>query len=113
MVAQDPRIPQVQLALAELNTALKTTGEWQPNPPSAEALASRAPFCCDTMTFAQWLQFVLLQRLETMMAQGMTLPANSGILAMGEQTYGDAAHYQPLLDALASLDNALNGENGQ
>ena len=50
--------------LGELTAELQRLERWQAEHPGAEALASELPFCVDTLSFDQWLQFVLIPRME-------------------------------------------------
>ena len=46
---------------------------WEKVSPSAAALASDEPFCIDTLTFPQWLQFIFLPTLYRMLEAGELL----------------------------------------
>ncbi|MCH8536168.1 MAG: YqcC family protein [Alkalimonas sp.] len=74
----------VSWVLQEMTAELKALGMWSTEPPSAEAMASTAPFCCDTMAFEQWLQFVLIPRMQALLDGGHPLPADVSILPMAE-----------------------------
>lgn len=50
--------------LGELTAELQRLERWQADHPGSEALASELPFCVDTLSFDQWLQFVLIPRME-------------------------------------------------
>ena len=63
-----------QLLLIERE--LRRLGWWAETAPSAEALASVEPFCVDTLSFDQWLQFVLIPRMEQLVVQQAPLPTS-------------------------------------
>ncbi|MEE2024610.1 MULTISPECIES: YqcC family protein [Alkalimonas] len=71
-------------ALQEIKAELKALELWSPLPPSPEAMASTAPFCCDTMPFEHWLQFVLLPRMQALLDGDHPLPEKVSILPMAE-----------------------------
>ena len=99
-------------ALAEhlllIERELRLLGWWQDEAPSAEALSSPEPFCVDTLTFEQWLQWIFLPRMKVLLESGAALPSVSGIQAMGEMVY----RQQPgiarrLLELLGEFDRLL------
>lgn len=97
--------------LDELELTLQRLQLWQQEPPSQEALASRMPFCLDTLEFHQWLQFVLLVRFRQMIADGVMLPTQIALYPMASEVYKEALlERQSLLEVLAMLDEALTGQ---
>ncbi|WP_339899943.1 YqcC family protein [uncultured Gilvimarinus sp.] len=73
--------------LLDLEAALRELNLWHSEPPSAEALASTAPFAVDTLTFTQWLQFMFLPRMHTLVTGRGTLPVNCAIAPMAEEYF--------------------------
>ncbi|WP_434339114.1 tRNA pseudouridine(65) synthase TruC [Motilimonas cestriensis] len=73
--------------LAQLKQSMQQAQLWQADIPSDEALASQAPFCVDTLTFAQWLQFVFHPKLSLMAEQQMPLPSKIAVLPMAEEAF--------------------------
>ena len=53
---------QVEQVLEQINKEMIRLDLWQSTMPSKEALRSAEPFCCDTLTVAQWLEFILLPK---------------------------------------------------
>lgn len=97
--------------LAAIEDALKALCWWQDAPPSVEDLASTLPFCVDTLSFAQWLQFVLLARLRHMLAAGVPLPCEISVFPMAQQSFaGLSEDTRCLTEAIALLDEALSGQ---
>ncbi|MCC5852155.1 MAG: YqcC family protein [Alkalimonas sp.] len=84
-------------ALTEIKTELIALELWSSLPPSPEALASTAPFCCDTLPFEQWLQFVLLPRMQALLDGGHPLPTKVSILPMAEVAFADYSQDMRLL----------------
>lgn len=80
---------QVKQLLIELEAALLKDNLWSVQAPSADALASTAPFCCDTMPLEQWLQFVLLPKMRELLASGNALPSNIAISPLAELVYAN------------------------
>ncbi|WP_041522556.1 YqcC family protein [Gilvimarinus agarilyticus] len=73
--------------LLDLEAALRELHLWHSESPTPEALASVAPFAVDTLTFTQWLQFMFLPRMHTLVVERGTLPANSAIAPMAEEYF--------------------------
>lgn len=59
---------------------------WSRQQPGPEAMASRLPFCADTLAFEQWLQWIFLPRMQQLLDQSQPLPARCGLKPMGEQS---------------------------
>nr|WP_298440512.1 tRNA pseudouridine(65) synthase TruC [uncultured Ferrimonas sp.] len=99
---------RIRLLLTQIQSQLQQQHLWQLSPPSDEALASTAPFCCDTLGFEQWLQFVLLPRLTALLDSEGTLPTKVAIAPMAEEAFKGQPQLQPLLHTIATLDAALS-----
>lgn len=73
--------------LLEIEAEMRRIGLWAREAPSPEALASPLPFCCDTLSFAEWLQFVFLPRMKIMLEAGAVLPSRCGLAPMAEESF--------------------------
>ncbi|MBU2709440.1 YqcC family protein [Zooshikella harenae] len=60
---------------------------WEVEPPSAEALASDQPFCIDTLEFTQWLQWVFIPKIESLLDRNAALPKSSDIHVLAEEYF--------------------------
>ncbi|MBU3058257.1 YqcC family protein [Pseudomonas indica] len=95
-----------QLLLIERE--LRLLGWWADSEPSAEALASPEPFCVDTLTFEQWLQWVFLPRMKVLIEGGYELPTVSGIRPMAEVVYRECpVETRALMQALGEFDRLI------
>lgn len=74
--------------LNSLETELRIQGRWEERPPSAQALRSTEPFAVDTLSFDQWLQWILLPRLNELLVRQLPLPSECAIQPMAEEVYG-------------------------
>lgn len=83
----DARVSALAEHLLLIERELRLLGWWQETAPSAEALASPEPFCVDTLTFEQWLQWIFLPRMKMLLESAAPLPSVSGIQAMAEMVY--------------------------
>ena len=97
--------------LIDIEAQLRQIGQWDRLPPSAEALASTQPFCVDTLTFPQWLQFIFLPTMYSLLEEGAPLPDRCGIAPMAQEYFrGTQLASDDLIRALAAMD-ALLTEN--
>ncbi|MEM9254894.1 MAG: YqcC family protein [Pseudomonadota bacterium] len=103
------RETQLAVLLIDIEAQLRQLGDWDSESPSATALASEQPFCVDTLSLPQWLQFVLLPRLCRMLKAGDELPSRCGIAPMAEEYYrGRSLACKELLNTLARVDELLS-----
>jgi len=79
---------ELSLLLQSLEHELRCQGRWDDEPPPADALRSAQPFAFDTLSFDQWLQWVLLPRMHELLLRQLPLPANCAIQPMAEEAYG-------------------------
>ncbi len=95
--------------LIDIEAQLRQLGQWDAVPPAAQALESDQPFCVDTLTLPQWLQFVFLPRLYIMLEEGESLPERCGIAPMAEEYFrGTGLGSDELVAALSSIDDLLS-----
>ncbi|MDX1589831.1 MAG: YqcC family protein [Oleiphilaceae bacterium] len=66
---------------------LRQLALWQETPPPESALSSHQPFCVDTLTFQQWVQFVLLPKMRSLLEAGQPLPHSADIAPMAEESF--------------------------
>lgn len=104
----DKRFPQIAEQLLLIERELRVLGMWKAVPPSDEDLSSREPFCVDTLDFDQWLQWIFLPRMKTILEQDLALPNASGILEMAEMVYASRlGEFRTLLSLLAQFDRLI------
>ncbi|SNY55177.1 Uncharacterized conserved protein YqcC, DUF446 family [Arsukibacterium tuosuense] len=100
----------VNSLLIQLEAELKLQQLWSKESPGTCALASKLPFCCDTLRLEQWLQFVFLPRLWQLLDTRQPLPAKVSVLPYAEEAFkGRGASLQPLLQLIKRLDITLTG----
>jgi uncharacterized protein YqcC (DUF446 family) len=62
-----------------IEVELRRIGAWQNQPPPPEAFESTVAFFGDTMSFHQWIQFVLLERIRSVVAEQGNFPRRSQV----------------------------------
>lgn len=73
--------------LLALQKELQQLGLWSVEPAPPSALASREPFCVDTLAFEGWLQWVFIPRMAQIVESGGVMPAGCNIQPMGEEVF--------------------------
>lgn len=97
--------------LGELTAELQRLERWQAEHPADDALASTLPFCVDTLSFDQWLQFVLIPRMEQLVMLQAQLPTSVSLYPMASEVYkNDLVEAEALLRLIARFDLLLSGK---
>lgn len=105
-----PTDVRISSLLLDIEGELRGLRLWAAETPSEEALASTQPFCIDTLSFPEWLQFVFLPTMRRLIEEEQTLPERCGIAPMAEEHFrGAKLAINPLLDALEAIDEVLSG----
>ncbi|MEQ9464347.1 MAG: YqcC family protein [Haliea sp.] len=102
---------EVAEVLIDIEAQLRQLSLWERVPPSSRALASVEPFCVDTLSLPQWLQFVFLPTLYRMLEENAPLPERCAITPMAEEFFsGSQLATTELLASLRRMDRLLSGE---
>ena len=103
---------QVSQLLHEIEQELKQLSLWQSEQPPASTLRSQQPFAVDTLAFHQWLQFIMIPRMHSMVAARQPLPSQVAISPMAAQVYkGQLKQHRLLIGHLRRLDIVLSGKD--
>lgn len=81
----DTSTRQFSEVLLAMEAELRRLTLWEAAAPTATDLTSEQPFCCDTLSFPQWLQWILLPRMHDIVAEGGPYPTRSGIYVYAEE----------------------------
>jgi uncharacterized protein YqcC (DUF446 family) len=104
---------QLSQLLKALETELRSQGRWESDPPSESALLSTQPFAVDTLSFDQWLQWILLPKLHELLVLQMPLPVSCAIAPMAEEVYGQAdSGGNRIIMIIADIDLLLTERGG-
>lgn len=94
--------------LTAIESDLVERGRWLEAPPPAHKLASTMPFCVDTLSADEWLQFVFVPKLRAMVDGGAILPSKAGLAPYAEVAYRDnLREVAGLLGLLRDMDAVL------
>jgi uncharacterized protein YqcC (DUF446 family) len=98
----------ISVLLEALACELKLLKLWQTHPPSTIELSSKAPFCCDTLTFEQWLQFIFIAKITMMINKQQALPTKISLTPMAEEAFKHlSVNVKPLLSVIHKIDKTL------
>ncbi|MBS1982899.1 MAG: YqcC family protein [Bdellovibrionales bacterium] len=86
---------------------LKSMGVWQTSPPPPKAFESTAAFYADTMSYYQWLQFVLLKRIRKIVEERGTFPQRSQTGAYAVRELHGHPEASELINALSEFDDFI------
>ena len=100
---------QTAKLLIQLADVLAKYQMWANEPPDDKAMASTAPFACDTMAFEQWLQFIFIPKMQFLLQKKHPLPDNIAILPMGEEMFKGRDGAAQICRVLGKIDSLLNG----
>ena len=97
---------ELETILSEMENELKNLGLWDVPEPATEAFKSESPFYLDTMSFNEWLHYVLIRRLRDVIAASGKLPGKVRIFPYAYEYYNeDRSRYMGLLRSIHRLDS--------
>lgn len=98
----------VKELLIKIEQEMKRQGCWNPAPPPVQRLSSCEPFCMDTLSFTEWLQWVYLARLTAIVDSHGSLPTGAQVRPYAEEALKAAGfESRRLLVLIRQLDECL------
>ena len=107
---RDPRERALIAVIDGLEAELRRIDLWEHAPPSQQMLASKEPFCFDTLALSQWLQWLLIPRMREIFAGEGSLPTRSAIHPLAEDCFGHLDDPSTLLMLIERFDRLIGGE---
>lgn len=105
----DPRAEQITRIIDAIEGELRRLDLWEQAPPPARALMSEQPFCFDTLTFTQWLQWVFVVRVRLILSENLELPDVSDIHPLAEHAFQPLDYDSGrLLELIRQFDVLIN-----
>ena len=99
---------KIKRLLEQLENNLKISELWSTEEISEEKFSSKLPFCADTMSYPEWLQFVFIKKMQMLVEEDGDLPSASGLFPMAQVYFGcDIFRYRELAGILLKLDRTL------
>lgn len=95
----------IENLLINIELIIRQSDLWQQVPPAISAFESTYPFCLDTLSPLEWLQWVFLPKMHRLLAEKLTLPTNVALLPYFEERQLELGKSGVLLiDVLKQLD---------
>ncbi|MDN3648794.1 YqcC family protein [Reinekea marina] len=99
---------EVKSILCELQDELMRLNQWQTLAPEPERLASELPFCMDTLTLYEWLQWIYIARLNALVDAHLPLPKGAHVQPYAEEALkADGVSSPRLVDLIGQLDKKM------
>ena len=105
----DERAPAVAALVKRIEAELKVIGYWQSTPPPPAAFTNMGPFGINTLTFVQWLQFVLIPRVRELIASASPFPASSSVASQAIRELDADPAAPTLVSLLVEFDELIEG----
>lgn len=90
--------------ISEIEEEMKRTGYWSSEPLPEEAYDFREAFAMDTMAFSQWLQFILIPRVRSIIEQKGDFPTDSMVGVQAAREFDGDANAAHLVSLLSEFD---------
>lgn len=87
---------------------MREADEWEEEPPPKPLLESPQPFCCDTLTFLQWVQWMMIPRMRKILDRHEDLPESSAILPYAEEFVPEDRNGRELLRLIERFDELIS-----
>ncbi|HKE32076.1 MAG TPA: YqcC family protein [Candidatus Angelobacter sp.] len=87
----------------QIESEMRSIGFWQTAPLRPEQLRFKQAFAMDTMTFAQWLQFIFLPRVREAIASN-EFPSSSSVGAQAVREFDGDQDADRLVTLLSEFD---------
>lgn len=103
------RTVQIKQQIQRIESIMQALDLYSQQRPDDRAFASTAPFCYDTMSFLEWLQWVMFPRTREMIDKSLPLPTVCEIHPLAEEEFKlIATETDSLLAEIQTLDRLFN-----
>ena len=102
---------KIKQLLLLLERSVRDAELWSTEEIAEDRLASKVPFCADTLSYPEWLQFVFIRKMQALIEGEDDLPSASGLFPMAQVYFGrDIFRYRELAGILLKLDRTIREE---
>ena len=91
----------------KIEQELRSLGASQSQPPPEKAFESQSAFFADTMSFYQWLEFVLVPRIREIVAKRGRFPSESQVGAYAVRELDGLDEASDLISLLSEFDGFI------
>jgi uncharacterized protein YqcC (DUF446 family) len=96
---------EVERKMFEIEAEMKRIGYWSDEPPPEEAYKFQQAFAMDAMAFSQWLQFILIPRVWTIIEQKGDFPSESMVGIQAVREFDGDSNASGLVTRLSEFDD--------
>jgi len=96
---------EVGYKISEIEAEMKRIGCWSLEQLPDEAYEFQQAFAMDTMAFSQWLQFILIPRVRSIIEQKGDFPSESMVGAQAVREFDGDANASGLVTLLSEFDD--------
>jgi uncharacterized protein YqcC (DUF446 family) len=98
---------RIQAKIAEIEEEMKRIGYWQSEPLRPKQYQFRMAFAMDAMAFSQWLQFIFIPRVNSILESGEKFPRDSNNAAQAVREFDGDDNAQGLVALLSDFDEII------
>jgi uncharacterized protein YqcC (DUF446 family) len=103
------RPEQIEVKIQQIETIMQALGLYASIRPADGAFTSNAPFCYDTMSLLEWLQWVMFPKTRELVRRQMPLPTVCEIHPLAEEEFKlFTQDTNALLEEIRALDGLFN-----
>jgi uncharacterized protein YqcC (DUF446 family) len=103
-IASNNLYSKTERKISEIEAEMKRIGYWSLEPLSEEAYQFQKAFAMDTMAFSQWLQFILIPRVRSIIEQKGDFPSESMVGVQAVREFDGDANATGLINLLSEFD---------
>ena len=103
------RTEKIELQIQRIEQRLRDMNLYSEQRPEESAFDSSVPFCYDTMSFLDWLQWVMFPKTRDLIRRELPLPTVCEIHPLAEEEFKlISQETDDLLEEIAALDQLFN-----
>jgi uncharacterized protein YqcC (DUF446 family) len=95
--------------IEEIEREMRSIGYWQEEPLPAEAYDFTQAFAMDTMAYSQWLQFIFIPRVRSIIETDGDFPAGSSVGTQAIREFDGSTEAEGLVSLLCEFDRIIEG----
>ena len=99
-----PATSTVKAAIDAIEAEIKSIGYWQDDPLRPEQYNFQQAFGLDTMAFSQWLQFIFIPRVNSIIIEHERFPKSSSVGAQAVREFDGVTEADHLISLLSEFD---------
>ena len=106
-----PEHKRVREKLAAIEAEMRRIKLWQSEPPAEAQSNFREAFARDTLAFAQWLQFIFIPRVKSIVEARGEFPSSSSVGTQALREFDGYAEADALVSLLCEFDGLFDGKS--